>query len=95
MADEVRRVRHYPSVFAFMLADEPDWKSKDPEIIRTAHTTVKSVDASRPTVRAPTLSFWAQDSGIKDSCGRCAGGVPGLGAELPARLRALSVPRAL
>ena len=52
MADEVRRVRHHPSVFAFMLADEPDWKSKDPAIIRTAHTTVKSADASRPTVRA-------------------------------------------
>ena len=95
MADEVRRVRHHPSVFAFMLADEPDWKSKDPAIIRTAHTTVKSVDASRPTVRALTLSFWAQDSGIEDSCGRCAGGVPGLGAELPARLRALAFPRAL
>ena len=94
MADEVRRVRHHPSVFAFMLADEPDWKSKDPAIIRTAHTTVKSVDASRPTVRALTLNFWAQDSGIRP-CGRCAGGVPGLGAELPARLRALSVPRAL
>lgn len=33
-----------------MLADEPDWKSKDPAIIRRAHQTVKSIDTSRPTV---------------------------------------------
>ena len=48
--DEVRRVRGHTSVFAFMLADEPDWKSKDPAIIKRAHETVKSEDTSRPTV---------------------------------------------